>query len=270
MPRVLLAGLAGVAIAAIAIGAASASNRAAPSSGAVTRPGRTSPSTRAASQRPARTVVQRRRARVRPRQLRPRCRHRQPLLPAARRPDARLPGMKDGQTQRDVVKVTARTRMIEGVLATAVSDIAKHRKTVLERTTDYYAQDKLGNVWYLGEATVSFGPHGKRDTSGSWMAGVNGAIPGLIMEADPRIPDAYRQELPRRARPRTPPGSSGAEARSWCPSARSATSCRPSKPRASSRAPTTSRCTARGSGSSSSGALSGPPEVAKLVRVTGP
>ena len=85
--------------------------------------------------------------------------------------------------------------MIDGVLATAVSDIAKHHQTLLEKTTDYYAQDKLGNVWYLGEATVSFGRHGKRDTSGSWMAGVNGAIPGLIMEANPRIPDAYRQEF---------------------------------------------------------------------------
>ena len=32
------------------------------------------------------------------------------------------------------------------------------------------------------------------DTAGSWLAGKSGAKPGLIMEADPRVPDSYRQE----------------------------------------------------------------------------
>jgi hypothetical protein len=65
---------------------------------------------------------------------------------------------------------------------------------VLEKTFDFYAQDKEGNVWYLGEDTTQFLPNGKTDTSGSFVAGVNGAQPGIIMEANPQIPDAYRQE----------------------------------------------------------------------------
>jgi hypothetical protein len=104
-------------------------------------------------------------------------------------------GIKDGQTQRDTVVVTTQTKVILGVTATVVSDIADHDGTVLERTSDWYAQDKQGNVWYLGEDTVHFLPHGKADTSGSWEAGVNGAQPGIVMEADPQIPDAYRQEF---------------------------------------------------------------------------
>jgi hypothetical protein len=104
-------------------------------------------------------------------------------------------GIKDGQTQRDVVTVTNQTKVILGVTATVVSDIADHSGTVLERTSDWYAQDKQGNVWYLGEDTVHFLANGKGDTTGSWEAGVNGAIPGIIMEANPQIPDAYRQEL---------------------------------------------------------------------------
>jgi len=210
MPRTLVAGLAGVAIAALAIGAAAASTRPGPSGALIAPPGpaaapgvaaaapirrvasrvATAPSTRPASSTDATTPI--------------------PFDPANFVPGAAIDnvyfplpvgrklvyrGTKDGQTQRDVVKVTSRTRMIDGVLATAVSDIARHGRKVLEQTTDYYAQDTLGNVWYLGEDTVSFERHGKRDTSGSWMAGVNGAIPGLIMEADPRIPDAYRQEF---------------------------------------------------------------------------
>ena len=104
-------------------------------------------------------------------------------------------GIKDGQTQRDTVTVTNQTKVILGVTATVVSDIADHNAAILERTSDWYAQDKQGNVWYLGEDTVHFLAHGKADTSGSWEAGVNGAVPGIIMEANPQIPDAYRQEL---------------------------------------------------------------------------
>jgi hypothetical protein len=104
-------------------------------------------------------------------------------------------GIKDGQTQRDVVRITDEHKEILGIAVTVVSDIADHNGTILEKTSDWYAQDKQGNVWYLGEDTVAFLAHGKTDTSGSWEAGVDGAIPGIIMEADPQIPDAYRQEL---------------------------------------------------------------------------
>ena len=103
-------------------------------------------------------------------------------------------GIKDGQTQRDTVTVTNQTKVILGVTATVVSDIADHNGTVLEKTSDWYAQDKQGNVWYLGEDTVHFLANGKGDTSGSWEAGADGAQPGIIMEANPQIPDAYRQE----------------------------------------------------------------------------
>jgi len=103
-------------------------------------------------------------------------------------------GIKDGQTQVDTVTVTAGTKVIEGITATVVSDISTHNGTVLERTFDWFAQDKQGNVWYLGEDTTAFLANGKVDTSGSWQAGVHDAEPGIIMEAHPQIPDAYRQE----------------------------------------------------------------------------
>jgi len=103
-------------------------------------------------------------------------------------------GVKDGQTQTDTVVVTDQKKVILGITATVVSDIATHDGAVLEKTLDFYAQDKQGNVWYVGEDTTAFLPNGKTDTSGSFLAGVDGAEPGIIMEADPQIPDAYRQE----------------------------------------------------------------------------
>jgi hypothetical protein len=80
------------------------------------------------------------------------------------------------------------------VTATVVRDVAKHGSTLLEKTTDWFAQDTFGNVCYLGEDTKAYLANGQVDTSGSWEAGVDGAVSGMIMEAHPQIPDAYRQE----------------------------------------------------------------------------
>jgi hypothetical protein len=105
-------------------------------------------------------------------------------------------GVKDGQSQTDTVTVTDRTKVVaEGITARVVTDVAKHDGTLLEKTSDWYAQDDHGNVWYVGEDTAAYLPGGKVDTSGSWEAGVHDAEPGIVMEAKPQIPDAYRQEF---------------------------------------------------------------------------
>jgi hypothetical protein len=103
-------------------------------------------------------------------------------------------GIREGVTQIDRVNVTSRTRVLEGITATAVTDVATHKGKLLEKTTDYYAQDKKGNVWYLGERTAAYS-HGHVDHSGSWLAGVHDGEPGIVMLANPQIPDAYRQEF---------------------------------------------------------------------------
>jgi hypothetical protein len=105
-------------------------------------------------------------------------------------------GVKDGQTQLDQVTVTDQTKTVaEGITARVVTDVATHDGTLLEKTSDWYAQDNQGNVWYVGEDTAHYLPNGKVDTSGSWEAGVHDAEPGIVMEANPQIPDAYRQEF---------------------------------------------------------------------------
>ncbi len=114
-------------------------------------------------------------------------------LPVGRRLTYR--GIEDGQREVDRVSVTDRTNVIEGITATVVRDeVLKQGGGLLEKTFDWYAQDDQGNVWYLGEDTKEYLPNGKVDASGSWEAGVNGAKPGVIMEANPQVPDGYRQE----------------------------------------------------------------------------
>src|SRR5213595_3366346 len=57
-------------------------------------------------------------------------------------------GVKDGQTQTDTVTVTNQTKVVaEGISARVVTDVAKHDGTLLEKTSDWYAQDDHGNVW---------------------------------------------------------------------------------------------------------------------------
>jgi hypothetical protein len=105
-------------------------------------------------------------------------------------------GVKDGQTQENRVTVTDRTKTVaEGITARVVTDVATHNGQLLEKTSDWYAQDDKGNVWYLGEDTAAYLPNGKVDTSGSWEDGVHDAEPGIVMEANPQTPDAYRQEF---------------------------------------------------------------------------
>ena len=63
-------------------------------------------------------------------------------------------GIKGGKSSRDVVTVTHATRTIEGVKATSVHDDLYVEGRLEERTTDWYAQDTAGNVWYFGETTA--------------------------------------------------------------------------------------------------------------------
>src|SRR5215471_2225569 len=97
-------------------------------------------------------------------------------------------GVKDGQSQVDTVTGTPDTKVVaEGITARVVKDVATTPDgTVLERTFDWYAQDRQGNVWYVGEDTVAFLANGKTDTSGSWETGVRGSQPGIVMEAQPQ------------------------------------------------------------------------------------
>jgi hypothetical protein len=101
----------------------------------------------------------------------------------------------DGGRQRDVVTVTRRTRLIaNGVTARVVHDVATEDGALVEVTDDWYAQDRAGNVWYLGEDTAEYA-HGRVvSREGSWEAGADGAQPGVIMPAHPRRGLRYRQE----------------------------------------------------------------------------
>jgi hypothetical protein len=95
---------------------------------------------------------------------------------------------------REVVRVTHRTRVVDGVTVRVVRDRAYLGGDLVEDTRDFYAQDRRGNVWYFGENTKTLENGTVTSTKGSWLAGVNSAMPGIVMEADPQVGDSYAQE----------------------------------------------------------------------------
>ncbi|MCC7105998.1 MAG: hypothetical protein IT307_12720 [Chloroflexi bacterium] len=105
-------------------------------------------------------------------------------------------GTSDGELERGVVHVTHSIKTIHlstgDVPAIQVRDTVSVNGVPTERTLDWYAQDREGNVWYMGEDSTEL-PTG--DKTGSWEAGVEGARPGILMKAHPKVGERYVQEF---------------------------------------------------------------------------
>lgn len=115
-----------------------------------------------------------------------------PLVPGTR---LRYDGSSEGEATVDVVEVTHETAIIAGVPCVVVRDTVTEAGDVVEETTDWYSQDRLGNVWYFGEDTRTLDSEGNMlSTEGTWQAGVDGARPGIFMPADPEIGQSFQQE----------------------------------------------------------------------------
>ena len=94
-----------------------------------------------------------------------------------------------------VTEVTHQTKRLMGVSTTVVHDLGYVNGQLIEDTLDFYAQDSQGNVWYFGEDSKQILNGQVVGTEGSWLAGVNGARPGIAMLARPEKGDSYQQEF---------------------------------------------------------------------------
>jgi adenine phosphoribosyltransferase len=100
----------------------------------------------------------------------------------------------DGTDETVYTETTRQTKLIDGVVCTVVHDRSFTDGELSEDTFDYFAQDKSGNVWYFGEDTKELEDGKVVSTEGTWRAGVDGATPGIVMEASPQAGDKYQQE----------------------------------------------------------------------------
>jgi hypothetical protein len=118
-----------------------------------------------------------------------------PWFPLARGAVYVYDGQKDGKQARDVMTVTRKTKVIAGIRALPVADRLYLNGILAERTTDWYAQDKHGTVWYLGEKTAELNARGKvTSTEGSFLNGRDGARGGIFMPAHAAVGQTFQQE----------------------------------------------------------------------------
>jgi len=98
--------------------------------------------------------------------------------------------------ERIVVEVTDRRKTVTGgIEAVVVRDtVTDNNGDLVEVTDDWYAQDRDGNIWYLGEDVKDYKGGRVVSTGGSWEHGVDGAVAGIAIPADPQRGVRYRQE----------------------------------------------------------------------------
>jgi hypothetical protein len=106
-------------------------------------------------------------------------------------------GKMEGATERDEMAVTHETKRVMGVDCVVASDRVTEGGKLIEQTYDWYAQDKQGNIWYFGEDVTEYENGNITSHEGSWESGVDGAKPGIAMQADPKGGNSYRQEYSR-------------------------------------------------------------------------
>ncbi len=109
-----------------------------------------------------------------------------------------LTGFEDGVyfTEESYIAVTPDVKVITGINCVVVRDAVFQDGIIAEDTYDWYAEDKFGNLWYLGEDTKKYADDGSFSTVGSFEHGIDGATGGIQMLADPgaRIGHQYQQE----------------------------------------------------------------------------
>ncbi len=104
-------------------------------------------------------------------------------------------GQQECQPLRKVVDVLSDTKEILGVTTTIVEDQIFICDKLVEKSFEWFAQDKCGNVWFFGEDVQHFEDCVPVSTKGSWQAGVDNAQAGIIMEAHPEPCDIYWEEF---------------------------------------------------------------------------
>jgi hypothetical protein len=101
---------------------------------------------------------------------------------------------EDGVVVRVEEEHTTSTKTIQGVTCVVINAREYVGGELVEDTFDWYAQDKQGNMWYFGEDSQEMEGGQVVSTAGSWEAGVEGALPGIIMLVHPIEGLWYRQE----------------------------------------------------------------------------
>jgi hypothetical protein len=96
--------------------------------------------------------------------------------------------LDDGEriSRRVVTTVTDLTKEINGVNSVVVWERDYNEGELVEAELAFFAQDKDGNVWHMGEYPEEY-EGGEFVKAPGWLAGSKGATAGIAMRAEPRL-----------------------------------------------------------------------------------
>ena len=93
---------------------------------------------------------------------------------------------------RVVFTVTDLTKVIGGVRSRVVWDLDVNEGVVVESELAFWAQDDAGNVWNTGEYPEEYEAGTFVGAPSVWLAGLDGAEPGIHMPATPAVSKTTR------------------------------------------------------------------------------
>lgn len=95
-----------------------------------------------------------------------------------------------------VITVLNETKEVDGIMTRVVEEREWKNDELKEVSRNFFAIcETTGDVFYFGEEVDMYKNGKVVNHKGAWLAGENGAKPGLIMPGDPKIGMKYYQEV---------------------------------------------------------------------------
>lgn len=104
---------------------------------------------------------------------------------------------KDGKDDLQlIITVLADTRTVTGVVCRVVEERETVNGKLAEISRNFFAiGNRTGSVWYFGEDVDNYKDGRIVDHGSAWLAGVNGARPGIFLPGLPLLGSRFYQEI---------------------------------------------------------------------------
>lgn len=106
-----------------------------------------------------------------------------------------LEGTEDGELIHLEIEVLNETEVVDGVTTRVVEEAEWIDGELAEISRNFFAQAPDGTVCYFGEDVDIYEGGVVVSNAGAWRAGVNGALAGIFMPANPQVGDIYANEV---------------------------------------------------------------------------
>jgi hypothetical protein len=106
-----------------------------------------------------------------------------------------LVGESDGAPLRVVITALADTAVVAGVTTRVIEEREWEDGELVEVSRNFFAQAGDGTLCYYGEDVDDYEAGQVVGHDGAWRAGVDGALPGILLPAMPQVGQRFRQEV---------------------------------------------------------------------------